>query len=64
MAYGKKRLPDARDLLTPEEFAERCATTAHTVRRWARDGYIKAKKVGPRKWLIPVSELERLLKME
>lgn len=42
------------------EAADACRVTRRTVMRWLADGNITAKKVG-RKWLIPASELVRVL---
>lgn len=42
------------------EAADACRVTRRTVMRWLADGKITAKKVG-RKWLIPTSELVRVL---
>jgi len=33
-----------------------------TIRKWLKDGDIKGIKAGKRRWLIPVSELQRMLK--
>jgi excisionase family DNA binding protein len=53
-----------RQFTSPPEIAARLGVTPATVRRWIREGRIQAKKVGARKWLVPVSEMERLLSME
>lgn len=48
---------------SPPEIAARLGVTSTTVRRWILEGRIQAKKIGPRRWLVPISELERLLSM-
>ncbi len=52
------------EFISPQEFAERTGFTSNTVRRWIREGIIKGKKIGPRKWFIPRAELERILNMD
>lgn len=45
---------------TAKEAADACRVTWRTVMRWISDEKITAKKVG-RKWLIPASEIVRVL---
>ena len=47
--------------LTTEAFAKEMSMSTHTIRRWIKEGKIKAKKIG-RVWLIYRGELERLAK--
>jgi len=46
-----------------KEFAERIDVPESTVRRWLKNGEIKGVKRG-KLWLIPSSELEKILKAE
>ncbi len=48
---------------TAKEAADVCRVSWRTVMRWLADEKITAKKVG-RKWLIPASELVRVLSGE
>lgn len=57
--------PERRDVLTdelnafsPEDAAKACGVHSETVRRWIRDGELKAAKIG-HKWFISRTELER-----
>ena len=52
-----------KQFTSPAEVAARLGVTQHTVRNWIREQRIQAKRVGGR-WLVPVSELERLLSLE
>lgn len=45
-------------LLTPDEAALRLRVKPSTVKRWARQGTIPAKKIG-RGWLIPTEWVEQ-----
>jgi len=47
-------------LMTPEEVAERLAITPKTVRRFLREGRLKAVKVG-RLWRVRESDLLRYM---
>lgn len=51
---------DKSKILTIKEFSEAIKTTHSTVRRWCINKEIKATKRG-RKWLIPKSELEKII---
>ena len=50
-------------LMTPEEVAERLAITPKTVRRFLREGRLKAMKVG-RLWRVRESDLLEYMKGE
>lgn len=50
-------------LMTPEEVAERLAITPKTVRRFLREGRLKAVKVG-RLWRVRESDLLAYMKGE
>ncbi|OPZ59500.1 MAG: Helix-turn-helix domain protein [Candidatus Aminicenantes bacterium ADurb.Bin508] len=50
-------------LMTPEEVAERLAITPKTVRRFLREGRLKAMKVG-RLWRVRESDLLAYMKGE
>lgn len=50
-------------LMTPEEVAERLALTPKTVRRFLREGRLKAMKVG-RLWRVRESDLLAYMKGE
>jgi excisionase family DNA binding protein len=45
---------------TPEETAQILKKHLSTIRRWLRDGTLKAAKV-QRSWIVPKAEIERLL---
>ena len=48
-----------------EELAKLLNVKVRTTREWAKLGKIKAKKIpGTKAWIIPVEEVERLLKTE
>ena len=51
------------ELISPQEFADKTGVHPATVRKWIREGTIKGKKIGSRKWFIPVTELEKALKV-
>jgi transposase len=56
------------DTVTVPEFAEKVRVKRETVTRWVQAGKVKGKKQGPfpgktSPILIPVSELERVLKL-
>lgn len=57
----KEAMPE---FISPQEFAEKTGVTSNTVRRWIREGIVKGKKIGPRKWFIPREELGRMLNIE
>jgi excisionase family DNA binding protein len=48
-------------IITPNEAAELVGAHPNTIRRWCADGYIRAWRVGPRKWRIDLDALEAQL---
>lgn len=52
------------EMVTPQDFAARVGVSTNTVRRWIRDGVIKGKKIGPRRWFIHASEAEKVFRIE
>jgi excisionase family DNA binding protein len=50
-----------KEAYSPEEVAGMLDKPVGTVRRWLRSGEIRASKLG-RSWIIPKSEIERILK--
>ena len=48
-------------LLFVHQVARRLSVSEPTVRRWARLGIIRARKVGPRRWRIKEEDLEDFL---
>ena len=52
-----------KNLLTVEEVAQYLTLSPQTIRRWIKEDYIKATKVG-RKLFIKDTELQRLLNQE
>jgi len=52
-----------RKMWSPNELAKELGVDKETVRRWLRNGHIRGVKPGGRlgHWLIPNSEIERLL---
>lgn len=52
------------EMVTPEQFAARVGVSTPSVRRWLRDGLIKGRKIGPRRWFIHISEADKVLKPE
>jgi len=56
-----KALEPGEKLLTPDEVAEQLRCHASGIRVACRDGRIKATRAFGRKWLIPQSELTRLI---
>ena len=47
------------DFLEPKEVAKLLGVGVATVRLWLRKGEMEGKKVGARKWFVPVTELRR-----
>ena len=47
------------DFLEPKEVAKLLGVGVATVRLWLRKGEMVGKKVGVRKWFVPVTELRR-----
>jgi hypothetical protein len=52
------------EMITTIEFASRIGVTPAAVRKWLKEGVIKGKKIGPRRWFIPTSEMEKVLRVE
>lgn len=50
-------------LYSPEQFAAVTGIPVARIRRWLREGHIKGKKIS-RSWLIPHSEVDRVLKVD
>lgn len=53
--------------LKPEAFglqrsAELLDVSVSTLRRWIKEGHLRAFKVGPKLWHVPLEELRRLKK--
>ena len=49
-----------KKIYTVAEFAEELGVPQSSVRRWVKTGELRGTKMG-KKWLIPASEIERLL---
>ena len=49
-----------RQVLSVKEFCEIIGVPESTARRWLQKGDIKGTQIG-RKWLIPISEVERIV---
>jgi len=52
------------EMITTNEFASRIGVTPAAVRKWLKAGIIKGKKIGPRRWFIPTSEMEKVLRVD
>ena len=63
IARGGVSMEFRERLMTPEEVAERLAITPKTVRRFLREGRLKAMKVG-RLWRVRESDLLAYMKGE
>ena len=50
-----------RQTVSVKEFCLVTGLAGSSVRKWLQDGDLKGKKAGKRKWLIPVSELQKLI---
>ena len=50
------------EMVTPDQFAARVGVSTQSVRRWLRNGLIKGRKIGPRKWFIHISEADKILR--
>lgn len=59
----KQEQPKA-EMITTIEFASRIGVTPAAVRKWLKEGVIKGKKIGPRRWFIPTSEMEKVLRID
>lgn len=57
-------MPQTEHLLTVKDVAARFGVTIATVRRWIKDGRLRARMPGGQKagYRIPESEVERLLR--
>jgi excisionase family DNA binding protein len=49
------------EYLTPTQVAEELQVTDVTVRRWIAREELRARKAGPRRWMIRRSDLDRFL---
>jgi hypothetical protein len=52
------------EMVTPDQFAARVGVSTQSVRRWLRNGLIKGRKIGPRKWFIHISEADKILRAD
>jgi len=50
--------------LAPKEFAKMLGIGEATIYRWIKAGEVKTVRIGPRLLIIPMGEVERLLKCE
>jgi predicted site-specific integrase-resolvase len=48
--------------LAPKQFAKMMDKGEATVYRWIKNGYVKAVRIGPRLLIIPMGEVERILR--
>ncbi|MHB1571828.1 MAG: helix-turn-helix domain-containing protein [Solirubrobacteraceae bacterium] len=53
-------MPDD-EYLTPAQVADELQVTDVTVRRWIASGELRARKAGPRRWMIRRSDLEQFM---
>ena len=49
-----------RKVLTVPEFSEQTGVSQSTIRRWLKNKELRGTRIG-RKWLIPFSELHRII---
>ncbi|MGI8557861.1 MAG: helix-turn-helix domain-containing protein [Solirubrobacteraceae bacterium] len=49
------------EYLTPAQVADELQVTVVTVRRWIANEELRARKAGPRRWMIRRSDLDRFL---
>jgi len=49
-----------KKIYTVKEFSEELGVPQSSVRRWLKNGELRGTKMG-KKWLIPASEIERLV---
>ena len=59
MSKEKFLTPDEAVALLKDEYNVDISTD--TIRKWCRSEKLSCKKLGPRKWLIPESEVRKLL---
>jgi excisionase family DNA binding protein len=52
--------PKAKMVYTVSEFSKELGVPQSSVRRWLKSGELRGTKMG-KKWLIPASEIERLV---
>jgi len=52
--------PETKKVFTVSEFSEELGVPQSSVRRWLKSGELLGTKMG-KKWLIPASEIERLV---
>lgn len=52
---------EIRKTFSVQEFSRITGVSGSTIRKWLRDGELRAVKPGKRKWLIPVCEIQRLI---
>ena len=52
--------PKAKKVFTVSEFSKELGVPQSSVRRWLKSGELMGTKMG-KKWLIPASEIERLV---
>lgn len=60
LQMSSKAITIQRPPLSQEQVAELCGVAVYTVKKWAREGAIPAKKVG-RTWKFPPDKVERFL---
>ena len=53
-------MPKTKKIYTVTEFSEELGVPQSSVRRWLKTGELRGTKMG-KKWLIPFSELDRIL---
>jgi len=51
-----------RQTISVKEFHQITGVSGSTIRKWLKDGDLKGIKYGKRKWLIPMGELQKILK--
>lgn len=51
-----------RQTISVKEFHQVTGIAGSTIRKWLQDGDVKGIKAGKRRWLIPVSELQKMIK--
>ena len=53
-------IPKTKKVYTVSEFSKDLSVPQSSVRRWLKSGELRGTKMG-KKWLIPASEIERLV---
>jgi excisionase family DNA binding protein len=51
-----------RKAISVRELNKITGISGSTIRKWLKDGDLKGIKAGKRRWLIPISELQRMIK--